>query len=80
VVGHGEPYHYVRTVLEGSTPPTATFCWWGRTTPPGPCRPWRPAAYLRLENWARERWPMAQEVVYKWTGQVCRRGTPCLRS
>ena len=28
-------------------------------------------AYASLENWARARWPAAQEVAYRWTGQVC---------
>lgn len=27
-------------------------------------------AYGRLEKWAKDRWSMAGEVVYKWTGQV----------
>lgn len=27
-------------------------------------------AYGLLEQWARARWPAAQEVVYRWTGQV----------
>ena len=27
-------------------------------------------AYASLEDWARARWPAAQEVVYRWTGQV----------
>jgi glycine/D-amino acid oxidase-like deaminating enzyme/nitrite reductase/ring-hydroxylating ferredoxin subunit len=26
--------------------------------------------WRRLEEWARERWPMAAEVVYRWSGQV----------
>jgi len=27
-------------------------------------------AYGALEDWARAHWPAAQEVVYRWTGQV----------
>jgi len=28
------------------------------------------ARYQRLEQWARERYPMLQEVIYRWSGQV----------
>ena len=31
-------------------------------------------SYENLEAWARQRWPVAQEVLYRWTGQVRRRG------
>jgi glycine/D-amino acid oxidase-like deaminating enzyme/nitrite reductase/ring-hydroxylating ferredoxin subunit len=29
-----------------------------------------PARWRRLEEWMRERWPQAGEVVYRWSGQV----------
>src|SRR6476659_6066543 len=28
------------------------------------------ARWERLETWMRARWPMAREVVYRWSGQV----------
>ena len=68
------PYHYVRTVLEGEHPSHGDILLvGGEDHPAGALSPVQyPAAYLRLEKWARERWPAAQEVVYKWTGQVRR--------
>ena len=29
-----------------------------------------PQRWLRLEEWMRERWPQAREVIYRWSGQV----------
>jgi len=29
-----------------------------------------PQRWLRLEEWMRERWPQAREVIFRWSGQV----------
>lgn len=42
----------------------------GEDHPTGQSRSKYYDAYGKLENWARERYPMAQEVLYRWTGEV----------
>jgi glycine/D-amino acid oxidase-like deaminating enzyme/nitrite reductase/ring-hydroxylating ferredoxin subunit len=81
----GHPYHYVRLqqLDEGRTtdgqdkaePPTKGATLWDALIVGGedhktghdshPDERWQ-----RLEQWMRQRWPQAREVIYRWSGQV----------
>jgi glycine/D-amino acid oxidase-like deaminating enzyme/nitrite reductase/ring-hydroxylating ferredoxin subunit len=61
-----DPYHYIRTqpsegfdllIIGGEDHKT------GQNKKPEEC-------YNRLEKWARERFPMAEDILYRWSGQV----------
>lgn len=62
-----QPYHYVRTHPEGDY---EVLIVGGEDHPTGQSRSKYYDAYGKLEEWARARFPMAQEVLYRWTGQV----------
>lgn len=62
-----QPYHYVRTYPENDY---EVLIVGGEDHPTGQSRSKYYDAYAKLEGWARERFPMAQEVLYRWTGQV----------
>src|SRR3989344_19058 len=62
----GDPYHYIRVepglqhdllVVGGEDHKT------GQSEKPSDC-------YYRLEKWMRDRFHMAQEIIYRWSGQV----------
>ncbi|HET8947719.1 MAG TPA: FAD-dependent oxidoreductase [Candidatus Polarisedimenticolia bacterium] len=69
-----DPYHYVRLqrLRSGSDPHEASrelLIIGGEDHKTGQVDHARPR-YDRLEAWARERFPMIREVVYRWSGQV----------
>ena len=78
----GSPYHYVRiaplsaTQYQGGAPtPTKGEVLWDALIVGGEDH--RTGAdshadgrFESLERWARERWPHAREVIYRWSGQV----------
>ena len=78
----GHPYHYVRlsplspTQYQGepATPTRSEVMWDALIVGGGDHRVGmdsHPESRFRdLEQWARERWPQAREVVFRWSGQV----------
>jgi hypothetical protein len=61
------PYHYVRLEEQGDNDILVVG---GEDHPTGMKPHEYYDAWARLEAWARQRWPMAGEVAYKWTGQA----------
>jgi glycine/D-amino acid oxidase-like deaminating enzyme/nitrite reductase/ring-hydroxylating ferredoxin subunit len=64
-----DPYHYVRLEPDGEPTGLSSLIVGGedhRTASADDA----PERYQRLEQWARERFPMAGEVVFRWSGQV----------
>jgi glycine/D-amino acid oxidase-like deaminating enzyme len=68
-----DPYHYVRLQRlrpdDGSGTEREILIVGGEDHKTGQADPARPR-FDRLEAWARERFPMIREVVYRWSGQV----------
>jgi glycine/D-amino acid oxidase-like deaminating enzyme/nitrite reductase/ring-hydroxylating ferredoxin subunit len=62
-----DPYHYVR--LQSDESGTATLIVGGEDQRTGTADDGE-ARYRRLEAWTRERFPMAGEVLFRWSGQV----------
>ena len=71
-----EPYHYVRVqpsphnhILNSDLVPYEILVVGGEDHKTGQYD--KPeVCYERLENWTRDRFPMAQEILYSWSGQV----------
>jgi glycine/D-amino acid oxidase-like deaminating enzyme len=62
-----DPYHYVR--LQASTSTEDILIVGGEDHKTGQEED-MDARYTRLERWTRERFPMAREVRFKWSGQI----------
>ncbi|HEY0970463.1 MAG TPA: FAD-dependent oxidoreductase [Gemmatimonadales bacterium] len=62
----GDPYHYVRIQPEGEHDVLVVG---GEDHKTGQATD-TDERFVRLERWARERFPMAGEVAYRWSGQV----------
>lgn len=62
----GDPYHYVRLQAEGDHDVLLVG---GEDHKTGQAHDMG-ERFARLEQWARERFPMAGEVAYRWSGQV----------
>lgn len=69
--GHPIPYHYVRlqTARSSGESPHEVLIVGGEDHRTGQAND-ADARYARLESWARERFPMAQQLEYRWSGQV----------
>lgn len=68
----GDPYHYVRIVAaatENPAPAQDLLIVGGEDHKTGQADD-SDARYTRLEQWTRERFPMATEVEFRWSGQV----------
>jgi len=66
----GDPYHYVR--VHPADRPGADYevlIVGGEDHKTGQAQN-TDERFTRLENWARQRFPMAQDVIYRWSGQV----------
>jgi glycine/D-amino acid oxidase-like deaminating enzyme/nitrite reductase/ring-hydroxylating ferredoxin subunit len=65
----GDPYHYVR--IQAATTGTSddVLIVGGEDHKTGQAED-MDARYVRLEEWTRQRFPMAREVRFKWSGQV----------
>lgn len=63
-----DPYHYVR-VTPHPEPGYSLLVVGGEDEKVGQHGDYA-ERYQRLEAWTRERWPAAQEVSYRWSGQV----------
>lgn len=66
-----DPYHYVRlqTVSSGSGSDYDVLIVGGEDHKTGQADD-ADERYMRLETWARERFPMIEEVAFRWSGQV----------
>jgi glycine/D-amino acid oxidase-like deaminating enzyme/nitrite reductase/ring-hydroxylating ferredoxin subunit len=64
-----DPYHYVRLQPLDDDPRHDALIVGGEDYKTGHADDER-ARWRRLEEWMRERWPQAGEVVYRWSGQV----------
>ena len=62
-----EPYHYIRTEEREDYDVLIVG---GNDNPAGIKAERDLDPYGSLEKWTRERWSNAEEVLYKWTGQV----------
>ena len=62
------PYHYVR-LAQGEDNGEEMLVVGGEDHKTGQADDFE-QRYQRLEDWARVRWPQAQEVVFRWSGQV----------
>jgi glycine/D-amino acid oxidase-like deaminating enzyme/nitrite reductase/ring-hydroxylating ferredoxin subunit len=68
----GDPYHYVRimeTMASGTTPALDILLVGGEDHRTGQADD-AEIRYMRLEQWARQRFPMAAEVRFRWSGQI----------
>jgi glycine/D-amino acid oxidase-like deaminating enzyme/nitrite reductase/ring-hydroxylating ferredoxin subunit len=65
---YADPYHYVR-VQGGAAGGHEVLIVGGEDHHTGQADD-AEARWDRLEHWARERWPMAKEVEFRWSGQV----------
>jgi nitrite reductase/ring-hydroxylating ferredoxin subunit len=64
-----DPYHYVRVERAGADDQHDTLLVGGEDHKTGQFEP-NDAPFAKLEKWTRERVPRAQEVTYRWSGQV----------
>ncbi|HVR70942.1 MAG TPA: FAD-dependent oxidoreductase [Vicinamibacteria bacterium] len=64
---YADPYHYVR--LQSAGPAEEVLIVGGEDHHTGQADD-AEARWDRLEQWARERWPMAKDVAFRWSGQV----------
>src|SRR5438270_125951 len=62
------PYHYVRTA-PGAVDDEEILIVGGEDHKSGQANDFE-ARFDRLEDWARARWPKAEEIVFRWSGQV----------
>jgi glycine/D-amino acid oxidase-like deaminating enzyme/nitrite reductase/ring-hydroxylating ferredoxin subunit len=68
----GDPYHYIRlagTKVGGNAPAQEMLIVGGEDHKTGQAND-ADARYARLEQWTRERFPMATEVRFRWSGQI----------
>lgn len=68
----GDPYHYVRlaaAMINGVGPEQEILIVGGEDHKTGQADD-AEARYARLEQWARERFPMAKTVCFRWSGQI----------
>lgn len=66
-----DPYHYVRTVAGGAASEFDLLLVGGEDRRVGPMSDEDATArYGALESWMRERFPQAQSVTHRWSGQV----------
>jgi glycine/D-amino acid oxidase-like deaminating enzyme/nitrite reductase/ring-hydroxylating ferredoxin subunit len=65
----GDPYHYVRLAATDNTDGSDLLIIGGEDHKTGQ-DPQPRHRFDALENWMRERFPMAQEVSYRWSGMV----------
>jgi len=62
------PYHYVRTAA-GDVDDEEILIVGGEDHKSGQANDFE-ARFDRLEDWARSRWPKAEKIVFRWSGQV----------
>jgi hypothetical protein len=72
-----KPYHYVRLAPLPGDSTREILLVGGADTQTGALPEKLPDAYGQLEDWARRRWPVVEELVYCWTGQVYEPGARC---
>lgn len=64
-----DPYHYIRTQPHTNDPEREWIIIGGEDHKTGQCSEIN-KKYVILEKWARLRFPMMQEIKYRWSGQV----------
>ncbi|HEV7299539.1 MAG TPA: FAD-dependent oxidoreductase [Tepidisphaeraceae bacterium] len=65
----GDPYHYVRLQGQGIDDDYDVLLVGGEDHKTGQMPPGA-IPFKKLEDWAREKFPMVEDVVYRWSGQV----------
>jgi glycine/D-amino acid oxidase-like deaminating enzyme/nitrite reductase/ring-hydroxylating ferredoxin subunit len=65
----GDPYHYVRLEVSGVDNQYDVLLVGGEDHKTGQMPPGA-SPFENLEKWAREKFPMTEDVVYRWSGQV----------
>jgi glycine/D-amino acid oxidase-like deaminating enzyme/nitrite reductase/ring-hydroxylating ferredoxin subunit len=65
----GDPYHYVRLEASGVSDTHDVLLVGGEDHKTGQMPPGA-IPFKKLEDWTREKFPMVEDVVYRWSGQV----------